>query len=261
MNIVKPPCTEKFLTFPPVENVFNAVMANDVAEVGYKIWGVDDVVYGPVELPVLISWAQEERVTRDTWVFSLAENRWRKACELSELKILFKRKAALGTPESDSHGPIKTGVMRRVKIFAEMSEEQLTALTNFVVPQNVRQWAVIVKQGDPGDAMFLLLEGEVRVRLMISGKETTLTTLGAGEFFGEISLFDDGPRSADIVANKECLVYKITVENFNKLANEHPDLATPMLLAIGKTLTARIRADNKRYRDQINFARAAGAPA
>lgn len=238
-------------------------MAKTTVEVGYKIWAVDDVVYGPVELPVLISWAQEERVTGDTWVFAMAEDRWRKARDLPELKILFKRKAGLGVAAADaaSSGPVKTGAMRRVKIFAEMSEEQLTALTNFLELQPIRQWAVIVKQGDPGDAMYLLLEGEVRVRLMISGKETTLTTMGPGEFFGEISLFDDGPRSADIVANKECLVLKITVENFHKLANEHPELATPMLLAIGKTLTARIRADNKRYRDQINFARAAGAPA
>ncbi len=238
-------------------------MAKSTGEIGYKIWAVDDVVYGPVELPALISWVQEERVTADTWVFSLADDRWRRARDITELKIVFKRRAAAGAPESDTSmtGGVKTGAMRRVKIFAEMSEEQLAALINFVEPQTIRQWAVIVKQGDPGDAMFLLLDGEVRVRLMISGKETTLTTLGPGEFFGEISLFDDGPRSADIVANRECLVLKITVDKFHKLASEHPDLATPMLLAIGKTLTARIRADNKRYRDQVNFARAAGAPA
>lgn len=238
-------------------------MAKSTVEVGYKIWAVDDMVYGPVELPVLISWVQEERVTADTWVFSLAEDRWRRARDLAELKIAFRRKLAAGATEPDAAtaGGLKTSVMRRVKIFAEMSDEQLAALINFVEPQPVRQWAVIVKQGDPGDAMYLLIEGEVRVRLMISGKETTLTTLGPGEFFGEISLFDDGPRSADIVANKECLVLKITVENFHRLAGDHPDLATPMLLAIGRTLTARIRADNKRYRDQINFARAAGAPA
>ena len=103
--------------------------------------------------------------------------------------------------------------------------------------------------------MYLVLEGEVRVRLMIGGKETTLTTLNAGEFFGDISLFDHGPRSADVVANSESVLLKISAQAFQRLTNEAPDLATPFLLGICKTLTSRMRADNKRYRDTINFAR------
>jgi CRP-like cAMP-binding protein len=95
--------------------------------------------------------------------------------------------------------------------------------------------------------------------MMIGGKETILVTLGAGEFFGEISLFDQGPRSADVVANSDSVLLKISAPKFNHLLTEAPELAAPFLFAIGKTLTARIRADNKRYRDSVNFARAAGS--
>ena len=105
--------------------------------------------------------------------------------------------------------------------------------------------------------MYLVLEGEVRVRLMIGGKESLLAVLSAGDFFGEIALFDHGPRSADVVANSESVLLKISASAFQRLAQEHPDLATPFLLGIGKTLTGRIRADNKRYKDSVNFARAA----
>jgi CRP-like cAMP-binding protein len=49
-----------------------------------------------------------------------------------------------------------------------------------------KQWAEIVKTGDHDDALDLILEGELRVRMRIAGKETILTTLGTGEFFGEI---------------------------------------------------------------------------
>jgi CRP-like cAMP-binding protein len=105
--------------------------------------------------------------------------------------------------------------------------------------------------------MYLVLEGELRVRMMVAGKETILVTLSAGEFFGEISLFDHGPRSADVVANQDSLLLKITATAFEKLRSEAPDLAAPFLYAIAKTLTARIRADNKRYRDSIAFARSA----
>ena len=106
--------------------------------------------------------------------------------------------------------------------------------------------------------MFFLLEGELRVRMMIGGKETILVTLGPGEFFGEISLFDHGPRSADVVANIDSTLLKISASAFQTLISDAPDLAAPFLYAMGKTLTARIRADNKRYRDSVNFARTAG---
>jgi CRP-like cAMP-binding protein len=123
--------------------------------------------------------------------------------------------------------------------------------------QRVTMWEEIVREGSPGDAMFLLLEGEVRVRLMIAGKESILTTLSAGEFFGEVALFDQGPRSADVVANADCLLLRIPIGAFQRLVQEMPEIAAPFLYAIGRTLIARIRADNKRYRDSIAFARTA----
>ena len=77
------------------------------------------------------------------------------------------------------------------------------------------------------------------------------------EFFGDISLFDHGPRSADVVANLNSTLLKISVEKFKNLTKEAPELATPFLTAVCKTLVARIRADNKRLRDSISFSRAA----
>ena len=101
-----------------------------------------------------------------------------------------------------------------------------------------------------------VLEGELRVRQMIGGKETVLVTLLAGEFFGDISLFDHGPRSADVVANNNSVLLKVSAANLQRMVQDAPELATPFLIAICKTLTARIRADNKRLRDSINVARA-----
>jgi CRP-like cAMP-binding protein len=108
------------------------------------------------------------------------------------------------------------------------------------------------------DGMYLVLEGELRVRMMIGGKETILATLAAGECFGEMSLFDQGPRSADVLSNKESVLLKITAEAFERLRREAPELSVPILFSISKTLAARIRADNKRIKDSVNFARAAG---
>ena len=233
----------------------------------YKIWAVDNVVYGPVELPTLVNWVKEERVTGDTWVFAERHNQWQKASALPELLIFFRSSGSGTTGIGDTAFKIKaagasvlgikSGALRRVKIFGGMTDEQLTRFTEFMELISVRQFTEIIRQGEPGDAMYLVLEGEVRVRLMIGGKESLLAVLSAGDFFGEIALFDHGPRSADVVANSESVLLKISASAFQRLAQEHPDLATPFLLGIGKTLTSRIRADNKRYKDSVNFARAA----
>lgn len=224
----------------------------------YSLWGADNVVYGPVELPTLISWVKDERVTSDTWIFDGENDRWRKAPNLPELQLFFRKKSAAASGGAGEAGVLTTGMLRRVKILAELSDEQLERFAHFMEAQQVRQWTQIVKQGDVDDGMYLLLEGELRVRLMIGGKETILATLNAGECFGEIALFDQGPRSADVLANKDCVLLKITTEGFEKLLRQAPDLAGPMLFAIGKTLAARIRADNKRIKDSVNFARTAG---
>jgi hypothetical protein len=231
---------------------------------GFKIWAVDNVVYGPVELPTLVDWVKDERVTSETWVYRVDQDSWQKASEVPELQMFFrspqdKAPAATGSATARAAGNLKPGTLRRIKIFGDLTDRQLESLAGFLGLQPVRQWTEIVKQGGPADAMFLVLDGEVRVRLMIERKETTLATLGPGEIFGELSAFDDGPRSADIVANKDSQLLRIRNEDFHRLASEHPDLATPILLAIGKALAARIRADNKRFGDSIRFARAAGS--
>ncbi len=230
--------------------------------VGFKIWAADDVVYGPVELPTLVEWIRDERVEANTWVYSEQTDTWAKASNVPDLGMFFRGRTGGTARAVSADGPtplvqgIRPGMLRRVKILAEMNDQQLGRFVQFMEVKQVRQFNDVVKQGEHGDAMFLILEGEVRVRLMIAQKETTLTTLSAGEFFGEMTLFDQGPRSADVVANNDSTLLKISHAAFTKLIADAPDLATPFLLGVCRTLTARMRADNKRYRDTINFARA-----
>jgi CRP-like cAMP-binding protein len=91
-----------------------------------------------------------------------------------------------------------------------------------------------------------------------AGAETVLAKLCIGDFFGDISLFDHGPRSADVVADTSSVLLKISASSFADLGRTAPDLATPFLMAIGRTLTARIRAGNKHYAEAVQFARLAG---
>lgn len=230
-------------------------MATQIDGAQFYIWGIDQSAYGPIELPMLVGWIKDERVLADTWVFASNEVSWRRAADLPELQMFFRRKN--GASSVVSTGGIQAGALRRVKILAGLNDTQLERLAQVMELKRVSQWAVIVKQGDPGDAMYLILEGELRARIMASGKETTLSTLGPGDFFGDMSLFDQGPRSADVVANTDSTILKLTATAFEKLAQEAPDLAAPFLMSTVKTLSARIRADNKRLRDSVNFNTAA----
>lgn len=231
---------------------------------GYRIWAADDVVYGPVELPQLVEWIQDERVEADTWIFIEHEGKWQQAGKVPDFGMFFRKRTpggGGGGGGSKEAAPliagIKPGMLRRVKILSEFDETQLGRFLKFMEVKQVRQFFEIVKTGEHGDSMFLVLEGEVRVRLMIGNKERILTTFPAGEFFGEMTLFDQSPRSADIVANTDCTLLKISVDNLETLRGEAPDIAAQFFMAICKTFSARIRADNKRYRDTLNFGNAA----
>lgn len=233
-------------------------MAAQSPENDFIVWGIDQTPYGPVELPTLVSWVKDERVTADTWIFAGKTGDWLKASSLPELQMFFRSKPRPnGTAIPVSPRGIEAGHLRRIKILAAMTDEQLERFAGFMEVEKVPQWSVVVKQGEFGDSMYFILEGELRVRMEVAGRETILATLGPGDFFGDMALFDHGPRAADVVANTDALAVKLSAAGVDELAKAAPDLAAQFLRAIGKTLTARIRADNKRYGDSVKFARAA----
>src|SRR5215469_16577737 len=134
----------------------------------FFIWGVDDSPYGPVELPTLVNWIKDERVLADTWVFTRRDSNWQRASDIGELKMFFGKKM----PRSTESGGLTPGSLRRVKILADLNDAQLSHLSDFLEMQRIPQWVMVVHQGDPGDAMFLILEGEMRARVMTAGRET-----------------------------------------------------------------------------------------
>src|ERR1700690_201584 len=211
----------------------------------FFIWGIDDSPYGPVALQVLIDWVKDERVLADTWVFARPDNSWRRAGEIPELRPHFKE-AILPASTSVAGSGIKPGSLRRIISLAQLNDAQLDRLMEFIEVHKVPQWMAVVKKGDAGDGMYFILQGELRARVMVGEKETILATFGPGDFFGDMSLFDRGPRSADVIANADSVVLKITDLAFDRLTREAPALATPFLQATARTLAARIRADNQR---------------
>ncbi len=224
----------------------------------YHVWGLDHVAYGPVELPALVSWIRDDRVLSDSWVYRHDKSEWTRASDATELKVLFKSKGGASSGGAATTQGITPNSLRRIKILAAMEEKQLASFLQYMEVVKLLPGAVLFQKGAHGDAMFMVLEGEVRVRDIVGGRESTLATLGVGECVGELAVIDESPRSADVVVNTEAVLLKISAAALKKLFQEAPALAAPFLLALSKTIAARIRATTKRYEDSVLFARTAG---
>ncbi|HXB57992.1 MAG TPA: cyclic nucleotide-binding domain-containing protein [Candidatus Acidoferrales bacterium] len=207
----------------------------------YFIWGVDDSPYGPVELSMLLDWIKDGRVLADTWVYEKSADAWGKASQFRALQGHFG-KASQAAADSG----ITPSMLRRIKILGHLKDTQLAHLCDFMEVHQAEAHSLLFKQGDIGDAMYLVLSGELRARVLNGSNESILSTFRTGDFFGDMALFDNGPRSADVVSSTESTLLKISAPNFFRLIREAPALATPFLQATVRTLSSRIRADNKR---------------
>jgi CRP/FNR family transcriptional regulator, cyclic AMP receptor protein len=128
-------------------------------------------------------------------------------------------------------------VLAEVPLFGSLSRRQLKRVASLARTRRFAHGTSIVRKGDAGSAFFVLLDGEARV-IAATGRPRRLR---AGEFFGEMALLDESPRSADVVAAGEVLAMTISRSSFGKLLRSEPTLAQELL----RTLAARLRAVEK----------------
>jgi CRP/FNR family cyclic AMP-dependent transcriptional regulator len=138
---------------------------------------------------------------------------------------------------------ISTTVLKSLPFFASFTPEQLRELAPLVMRRTAGRGVALMREGDPVDCLFVIATGRVKVMVgEADGKETILAILGPGEFFGEMSLIDDNPRSASVIAVEPCEMFAITRRAFRKFLVENPDLA----MAVMRVLVRRLReADRK----------------
>jgi CRP-like cAMP-binding protein len=219
----------------------------------YKVWAVDNVVYGPVDFGTLEAWVQDERVAEDTWIYQISKDIWFKASDFSQFKVYFDEEDDEDVDtrlQSKAHA-VSMGTLKRIKLFGLLDDNQLKQLGHFLEYRKHPPYSLVVKNATPSDRMFFVIEGEARVRINVEGRECILATLVTGDFFGEHCLFDQAPRSADVLTNVESELYSMSVASFQRMTTERPALAASLLLAIGKTMVVRIRANNKKLESMM----------
>jgi len=163
--------------------------------------------------------------------------------EVGSKKTESKKKPVEIKPEEDIE-PLK-----RIQLFEELSEEQLSELADICHKEFFKSEEVIFEEGAIGDKFYMIEKGEVRISKIIQGiGEEALVVLKKGAYFGEMALIDEGPRSATAICNADATLWVINKEDFEKLLNEDSALASRLLWTFVKTLSVRLRETNEKIK-------------
>ncbi|MDH4191714.1 MAG: cyclic nucleotide-binding domain-containing protein [Betaproteobacteria bacterium] len=138
---------------------------------------------------------------------------------------------------------VSTALLKTVPLFVSFGEEQLRLISPVVTRRSVPRSSMVMAAGDPTDSLYIVISGRLKVMMSdAEGKEVILSILGPGEFFGEMGLIDDAPRSASVVAIEPCELLAISKRDFKKCMAENFD----MTMALMRGLVHRLRdADRK----------------
>jgi CRP/FNR family cyclic AMP-dependent transcriptional regulator len=138
---------------------------------------------------------------------------------------------------------VSTAVLKAVPLFSSFPEDQLRMLATVVARRSIPRSTTVMAGGDATDSLYIVISGRLKVMMSdAEGKEVILTILGPGEFFGEMGLIDDEPRSASVVAIEACELLYISKRDFKKCLAENFD----MTMAVMRGLVRRLReADRK----------------
>lgn len=128
--------------------------------------------------------------------------------------------------------------LRQVSLFRRLSDEQLSALAPLAIERRFAKGEMIILAEESGDALFIIQEGQVKVSILHEdGREYILSLLGQGEVFGELSLLDGRPRSANVVATADTRLIALRRSDFLRLLATVPQIAVSLL----EELASRLR--------------------
>ncbi|MDO8666966.1 MAG: Crp/Fnr family transcriptional regulator [Gemmatimonadales bacterium] len=133
--------------------------------------------------------------------------------------------------------------MQRVPLFTDLNEAELARFAEVTREREYPKNSVILFEDDPGDALYIVSTGQVKVVLIgEDGREVILSVLSDGDFFGEMAIIDDEPRSAHVIAMKDSHLLVLRREAFQAQLEHHPKIALKLLRVLVQRLR---RADEK----------------
>ncbi len=138
--------------------------------------------------------------------------------------------------------------LAKASLFSALDEEAAAALRATMVKVTLPRGGVLFNEGDPGDRLYVINEGKIKLGATSGdGRETLLAILGPGEMFGELSLFDPGPRNATAVALTDATLLGVGHPDLEPWLTGRPEVAAALLAALAR----RLRRTNEAMADLV----------
>jgi len=139
--------------------------------------------------------------------------------------------------------------LRKVPLFSKLKDKDLAAIESLVKERKYAKGEIILKQGDEGIGLFIIKKGKVKVsKTLASGKTLDIAVHSDGEYFGELAMLDNKPRTATITAIEDTEVYMMTYWEFKALLESKPEIALSLL----PVLVERFRETNEQLLELKN---------
>jgi CRP-like cAMP-binding protein len=143
---------------------------------------------------------------------------------------------------------VDNDVLRQAPLFGALDDEAAMALRSSMTETRLRRGEVLFHEGDSGDKLYVVLEGKVKLgRSSSDGRENLLAIMGPGQMFGELSLFDPGPRSATVTAVTDATFASLSHEDLLRWLDGRPMVARGLL----SQLAGRLRKSNDVVADLV----------
>jgi len=127
--------------------------------------------------------------------------------------------------------------LRAIPLFADVDDQDLEKIAAASVVRTFHKNSIVITEGDRSSSLYVILNGEVKVFVSDEeGKTNIVNRLGPGDYFGELSLIDDEPRSASVEAVTRCQISILARQHFVQYLEEHPRVAIALLRGMGRRL-------------------------
>lgn len=139
--------------------------------------------------------------------------------------------------------------LRACQLFQALPADRLRRIADIAKHRDLPAGAIVFREGEVGDEMFVVVAGKVRISKQVPGVgEEALGVLEPGSHFGEMAMVDDSPRSADAIAHTACALAVVKRDDLDQLMFMDKDLAYDLLWTFVRTLVARLRETNDKIK-------------
>jgi CRP/FNR family cyclic AMP-dependent transcriptional regulator len=138
-------------------------------------------------------------------------------------------------------------LLQKISLFGNLTAAELGKIEKIVRKERYAKDAVLFSEDDPGNRCYVIIKGEVRISKFITNiGEEALAVLKAGDYFGEMALIDNFPRSAHAIANTDIEVLAIAKTDLDNVLIADRDLGYKLLWSFTRTLSKRLRETNEK---------------